>query len=196
MCVEGLVAEVVRDRVFYEVSGGGVTFSGGEPLDQPRFLVAALRACRQAGIETAVDTSCHAPSEVLAHVAHHTELFLVDIKHMDSAKHYDATGVGNDLVLANIRWLADQGAALVVRVPLIAGVNDDEANAAATAMFVTSLKCVRQVDLLPFTEGGIAKGQRLVPSLAVSRHRRPSATQVERVASHFEDVGLVVRVGA
>ncbi len=114
MTVSQVVDEIKKDTIFYDQSGGGATFSGGEPLMQGEFLLALLKQCRSQGIHTAVDTTCHAKLEVIQQVAQHTDLFLCDLKHMDRTVHKDFTRVDNDLILYNIKWLSDVGKRIVI----------------------------------------------------------------------------------
>jgi len=134
MTVEEVVAEVEKDRMFYETSGGGVTISGGEPLDQPEFLCALLERCKNMGISTAVDTSCYANREVVDRIAEFADLFLCDIKHMDNQAHQLITGTPNASILDNIKYLAEKGNNIIIRVPCIPGLNDSQANFAATVI--------------------------------------------------------------
>lgn len=149
--VENLLREVEKDSIFFDQSGGGVTFSGGEPLLQADFLEAALNALGQRSIHRVVDTTGHAATGTLLRVAAHTDLFLYDLKLMDSARHKRWTGVVNGLILKNLRCLAESGACYWVRIPLIAGVNADVDNLRKTADFLFSLPGnVPHVNLLPF----------------------------------------------
>ncbi|MGD2115514.1 MAG: glycyl-radical enzyme activating protein, partial [Acidobacteriota bacterium] len=168
MTVDELLAEVLRDRLFFDDSGGGVTFSGGEPLAQPDFLAAALEACRAEGVRTAVDTSGFCRREDLLRIAPWTDLFLFDLKHMDGERHRELTGVSNRRILENLAALAELPAppegsrgAIRIRVPVIPGLNDDRANLEATARFAASLPGVRRVDLLPYHAHGLHKRERL-----------------------------------
>ena len=117
-----LVDTLERDRVFFDASGGGVTFSGGEPLAQPEFLAACLRECRRRGLHTAVDTCGLAPRETLLEIARLADLVLYDLKHMDSDRHLEETGVGNRAILDNLRALNESDANLWIRIPLIPGI--------------------------------------------------------------------------
>ncbi len=191
--VDELVADLLEDRLFFDESGGGVTFSGGEPLAQPEFLAAALDACRRQGLRTAVDTSGFCRREDLLDMAGRTDLFLYDLKHMDEDRHRELTGVSNRRILDNLRALAHVRAhaligsrardrdlplvkardaahdAIWIRVPLIPGVNDDAANLEATARFVRSLPGVHRLHLLPYHVHGIDKRDRLTEPLAPER---------------------------
>ncbi|MCC6398662.1 MAG: glycyl-radical enzyme activating protein, partial [Bacteroidetes bacterium] len=123
---EELLAEVLKDRKFYDESGGGVTFSGGEPLLQHEFLVEVLEACKAHGLHTAIETSGLATREQLEEVRRWTDLFLFDVKLIDEERHKYFTGWSNVRILENLNHLVSCGASVVARVPLIPGVNDDD----------------------------------------------------------------------
>ena len=120
-----VLAEIEKDVIFYDTSAGGVTFSGGEPLMQPEFLESLTAGCRTLDIHTAVDTCCYAEPEVVRRIAESVDMFLCDIKHLDPDKHKKFTGVENRLILDNIALLASLGKEVIVRVPVVQGVNDD-----------------------------------------------------------------------
>jgi len=158
LSVDELVDELERDRVFFDASGGGVTFSGGEPLAQARFLSACLRECRERGLHTTVDTCGLAAKETLLEVATRADLLLYDLKHMDPGRHNSETGAGNHLILDNLRALSENEVEVWVRVPLIPGFNDDAANIEATGAFLEGLPRRHRVFVLPYH--GIATGKR------------------------------------
>jgi pyruvate formate lyase activating enzyme len=195
--VEELVAEVTRDRVFYEESGGGVTFSGGEPVTPANleFLLASLRACKAAGLHCAVDTSGFASRETVLEVATWTDLILYDLKLMDDARHRETTGVSNRLILENLRALSEAGQDLWIRVPLIPGVNDHVANLEATAAFVASLPGRHPVHLLPCHHIGQDKYRRLGLAYPLAEARGQSRKDVSSLAARMQAHGLEVRVG-
>ncbi len=190
-----IVAEVERDRVFYEESGGGVTFSGGEPLMQPEFLKALLGECKSRGLETALDTTCHAAWEAIDPIRPLVDLFLCDVKHMDNDAHEGMTGVGNGLILENIRRLADLDERIIIRLPLIPGFNDDEANIAATGTYVASLKQATHVDILPYNELGLAKASRLGDGTEPLRLERAAPQRMQQIAEALAGFGLKVTIG-
>jgi pyruvate formate lyase activating enzyme len=159
--VGDVMGEILRDRPFYDHSGGGVTFSGGEPLFQHEFLEALLKACRAEGIHTVVETTGFTGWSTLERIAASTDLFLYDLKSMDENAHRHATGVGNRRILENLELLSQGGHAVIARIPVIPGVNDDAANLAATATFLISRTQVREVHLLPFHRIGRDKSLRL-----------------------------------
>ena len=148
--VDEIVEIVLRDRAFYETSGGGVTLSGGEPLLQLDFAEAILRRCRDAGIHTAVETAANLPWDQLARILPLTDLLMMDIKVMDTVKHRDCTGVSNERILDNARKLGKEQIPLVIRTPIVPGVNDDDASVAAIAAFVAGLPNVVTYELLRF----------------------------------------------
>ncbi|MBE3070488.1 MAG: glycyl-radical enzyme activating protein [Planctomycetes bacterium] len=193
--VAEVVAEVAKDVVFYDESGGGATFSGGEPLMQPEFLMDLLAACRARGIRTAVDTTCYAPWEVVAAVADLADLWLCDIKHMDPAAHQRLTGVENALILENLRRLAGLGRPMRVRVPIIPGSNDDDANLAATGQFIARLGGVAGVDILAYNEGGLHKVARLARGEALQGVAAPSAERMAAIGARLAAFGLSVKTG-
>lgn len=194
--VEDLLAVIERERPFFDQSGGGVTFSGGEPLLYPEFLCEILDACGRRGIHRTVDTSGLAKTKTLLDVAEHTDLFLYDLKMMDSKKHKEWTGAGNRQILKNLLTLADSGAEIQIRIPLIKGVNDDDDNIEATAAFLADLPGVkREVNLLPYhnvAEGKFTKLGRDYKSRAMAE---PDTEDLERVVSRFSAHGLTASVG-
>ena len=190
-----IAAEVERDRVFYEESGGGVTFSGGEPLMQPQFLKALLGECKSLGLETALDTTCHAAWEVIDPIRPLVDLFLCDVKHMDDDTHRHLTDVGNRLILVNIRRLAELDERIIIRVPIVPGFNDDEANIAATGAYVASLKQVTRVDILAYNELGCAKAMRLAEGGSPLHLEPPAPQRMARIAEVLAGFGLKVTIG-
>jgi pyruvate formate lyase activating enzyme len=134
-----VVEEVLRDRAFYESSGGGVTLSGGEPVLQPEFAIAILELCRAEGLHTAIETAANCRWQELAALLPLTDLVMIDIKHMDSAAHRAVTGAGNERILANARRLADTDVPVIFRIPVVPAVNDSDEQIAAIASFVREL---------------------------------------------------------
>jgi len=189
------MAEIRKDVVFYDQSGGGATFSGGEPLMQAEFLLALLRACREEGIHTAVDTTCHAQSEVLRRVAEAANLFLCDIKHMNSELHRQQTGIANDGILANLRMLAEAGKRIIIRIPIIPGFNSDPTDIIQTAQFIQSLQTVHRVDILPYNPGGLEKALRLTGRVDLMDAQVPDDDTMAGIAGILQDYGFEVKVG-
>jgi len=193
--VAEVMAEVEKDIVFYDESGGGVTFSGGEPLMQPDFLRALLQSCKEKEIRTAMDTSGLAAWKTLQSVSENVDLFLYDLKLMDDEKHRRFTGVSNKLILSNLRALASQGSAITVRVPIIPGVNDDDENISRLGEFVASLPRVPSISILPYHTAGADKYARLNKTYALPQTQSPSDERMAEIAAVLQDFGLTVRVG-
>lgn len=194
--VDELLSEIDRDVLFFDQSGGGVTLSGGEPLAQAESSLAILEACRARRIHTAVDTSGYGPAEVVEAMAKVTDLFLYDLKVMDSARHEAETGVANDQILANARLLDALGARMWVRVPLIPGINDDLENLAAIGRFVRDLRSVEAVQVLPYHRAGEAKIERLGRTTALPIVLGGGLQAAERAAEGLRrETGKPVTVG-
>ena len=190
-----LMAEIKKDLPFFDQSDGGVTFSGGEPLMQPGFLLELLKECGRLDIHRAVDTSGFAPTETVMSIAEHTDLFLFDIKHMDSEKHRFFTGVTNELILRNLKTLSTAGHLLRARIPLISGVNDDETNIRATGLFLIQCPSVQGVDILPFHPSGKAKYRKLAVNYQGKEMKSPKNDRINRAVSILKEYGLDVHVG-
>lgn len=195
MRVDEVVREVLKDRVFYEESKGGVTFSGGEPLVQFEFLKGLLEACRAEGLHTALDTCGFAPVEHLLALAPLVNLFLYDLKFMDDEKHKEFTGVSNGMILENLKQLNHAHECIWLRVPIIPGVNDPPAELEAMAQLAASLPSVRQVNLLPYHKTGIQKFKRLGRDYRLPGVTPASAEYMEAVAQIFQKRGLTIKVG-
>lgn len=193
--VSEVIAEIEKDVIFYDQSGGGVTFSGGEPLMQPAFLHRLLLECADREIRTVVDTTCHAPPDVLDSISENVDLFLCDLKHMDDDEHQRLTGIGHGLILDNIRRLAMAGKNVALRMPVVPGFNDDERNIDATARFVASLEGVSAIDLLPYNSGGRDKAIRMAGGHDLLDVSAPSDGHMKAIAETFEDFGITVRIG-
>jgi len=195
MSVSQVLAEVVKDRVFYEESGGGVTFSGGEPLWQPDFLRQLLVSCREKGIHTAVDTSGLVPWEDLESVAAVTDLFLYDIKHMDDEAHRQFTGVSNAQILSNLRRLGRFHRRIWIRVPVIPGINDSAENLQAIGELAADIEGVEKVCLLPYHPLGEDKLRRQGRKSILDNVERPTETQMQNLASMVEAAGVAIGLG-
>ncbi len=194
MTVAQVMAEVERDISFYDSSGGGVTFSGGEPLLQAGFLVELLKSCRASEIHTALDTCGFANWETLERVRSLVDLFLYDIKLMDPLRHRKYTLVFNTRILENLQRLARLGHQVTARVPVIPGINDDLENLRATAAFTAELGLGR-VDLLPYHAAAMSKYERLHRSYRLPGLQTPSDARMAEIAHVFEGFGLQVQIG-
>lgn len=193
MTVESLMDELRRDEIFFRE--GGVTFSGGEPLMQPDFLIAALEACGREGYHRAVDTCGFVAEEPLLAAAKNAELFLYDLKHMDSEKHKQYTGAGNEVILENLVRLTGAGAAVNVRFPFMPGINSDDRNVAALASFVSGLKGVTSVSILPYHTVAKGKHDRWGMEYRLPEMPPPTEHQLRNAARVIESRGLAVSIG-
>lgn len=190
---EEVVAEVLADRPFYEPAGG-VTISGGEPLVQAEFTRAILELCRQEGIHTAVETNLAWPWDVVAPLVPRVDLFLVDIKMMDDVEHRAWIGMSNAQTLENLRRLDALGKTLVIRTPVIGGVNDGPEQIDAIADFLATLDHVQQHDLLPYHPLGLGKYDALGLDNPRPAFHTPTAAELETLAARAARSGVVVKV--
>jgi pyruvate formate lyase activating enzyme len=195
MTVAQVMAEIERDVAFYDQSGGGVTFSGGEPLLQRDFLLALLRACKEEEIHTAVDTCGFATWETLDSIREHVDLFLYDLKLMDEARHREFTGVSNELILKNLQRLSAQGHDIFLRVPIIPGINDDADNIRQIGTFAASLPRLNRVDVLPYHRAAAEKYHRLNKVYGLPETRPPSDERMAEITQILRGFGLKVKTG-
>ena len=193
--VEDVLEELLRDRVFYEESGGGVTLSGGEPLAQAPFAKALLAECRRHEIPTALDTCGFAPREDLLEIAGLSDLVLYDLKLLDDAEHVRYTGASNRLILENLQALGEVHKNIWLRIPIIPGVNDAVEHLEAMARLAASLGGVSQVNLLPYHETAVGKFEQLGEPYRLGRLARPSPERLDRAADRFRAHGLLTKTG-
>lgn len=190
-----VIAEVLRDAAFYG-SEGGLTLTGGEATMQPAFAEALLRLAKVAGIATALETAGHTQWPVLARLLPLLDLILFDLKQIDCERHRQVTGLGNELILANLRQLAAHNAPLIVRIPLIPGFNADPASLDALATFIVELGAtVQRVDLLPYHTLGQAKYRALGRPYPWADHACLTDAQVQACAASMAAYGLPVMIG-
>lgn len=192
-----VLKELEKERIVMEESGGGVTFSGGEPFMQPAFLLALLKASRLNGFHTAVDTSGMAERTALEQIVPFTNLFLYDIKLMDETLHEKYTGVSNRQILENLTWLAHQKVQIHIRIPLINGITATDENLTKIALYLEDIKeKVSRIDLLPYHRIGKSKYQKLeIPFEMTGENYSPDKDQLKSVESFFQSKGYNVHVG-
>ncbi|WP_320007220.1 glycyl-radical enzyme activating protein [Maridesulfovibrio sp.] len=195
LTVDEVMEEVERDRPFYNTSQGGVTFSGGEPTMQSAFLIQALQEAKKRGLHTAIESCCMCTPGIFHEVLKHTDLVLTDIKHMDSEKHKELTGMPNNQILENISLAARMRKKMRIRIPLIPGCNDSAENIEATAMFVQSLgESVEGLDILPYHRLGEPKWEQLDRKYLLSGIRPPEREHVlalkELVSTYCDNVSI------
>ncbi len=195
MTVGEVVQEALKDRIFYEESGGGVTFSGGEPLMQPDFLKALLAGLQEAGVHGTLDTSGFGCTDHLLDSRKLADLVLYDLKVFDDQRHRELTGVSNRTILANLAALDAVHRNIWIRLPFVPGFNDDLVELRKIAGFVATLRCVTLVNLLPFHRTGLHKYARLGQVHGLHGVDVPSEEAMERAADVFREFRLPVKIG-
>jgi len=193
--VDELVKELLKDEIFYQTSGGGVTFSGGEPLWQSGFVARVARRLKDTDVHTALDTAGDVPWCRFEEVLGFIDLVLFDLKTMDVEKHRRYTGRENDLILENVRMLAQHGVTLHIRLIVVPGINDDEKDIRARMDFMHDLGSVKQVDILPYHRYGVGKYARLGLYFGLKELEEPSPEQIEGIQAMVEEYGVKVTVG-
>lgn len=193
--VDELMKEIERDVLYFDNSDGGVTFSGGEPLYQHEFLLEVLKECKKRDIHRTLDTSGFAPQEVLALVADHVDLFLYDLKLIDEREHIKYTGVSNAQIKENLRFLVNYGRAkdIILRFPVIPGINDTPDNVDDMVEFISTLKGLRELDLLPYHDVS-EKYSRLDRDYKMTVHKSPLRERLMEIKKKFEGIGLYVKL--
>ena len=194
LSVREILLEVRRDEAFYRNSGGGVTFSGGEPAAQPRALRELAELCHQAGLHTCIETCGEFPWEAVRETLPALDLFLFDIKHLDPERHEELAGRGNVRVLENFRRLLEAGKTVTVRFPLVQGYNDDEPHLTALRAFLAEYAPGIRIDILPYHRLGIAKYGGLGREYPLEHLAPPSAERALEVKDFFAGRGFAARI--
>lgn len=190
-----VMAEVEKDRPFYENSGGGLTISGGEPLAQPKFVQALLEAAREAGIHTCLDTCGYASWSLYEKVLPLTDLVLFDLKSLDARGHRRGTGRSNSLILQNLDSLTQNGMAVMVRTPVVPDFNDTLEDVGNIADFLTRLENVPPLELLPFHQMGKAKFERLGMPYPMDGVEPPADELMRELAQTAHEHGVDCHIG-
>lgn len=193
--VEYVLSEILRDRIYYRRSGGGVTLSGGEMLCQADFSAAILRAAKENGINTAVESTGFAPFSEIEKCLPYIDLYLLDIKHINSEKHKAFTSQPNELILQNAKKLAKAAKKLVVRVPVIPTFNDTEEEIRDIARFAKELETVGEIHLLPYHRYGTDKYKKLEREYTLEDIMPPSEEKMRILKSVAESEGLKCQIG-
>lgn len=181
--IDDVVKLIEEDSAFYSRSGGGITVGGGEPSVQADFVSALLEACRKRGIDTAIETCGHGRWEDMEKVCRYADLIFYDIKHMDSSKHRAFTGAGNEMILENLKRIADRfpNTPIIARTPVVPGYNDSEENIQAIADFLTGIPGIREYELLPYHGFGEPKYHQLGRKYQLSALKAPSQEHVAKL---------------
>lgn len=195
--VDEIFREIQKDSIFYYHSGGGVTISGGEPLLQKTFVRDLLEKCVMQGVNTAVETSGHVLWENIKLVLPFVDTFFYDLKHMDDNLHKKITGVGNRLIKENLKKIdaLKQKISIIVRMPFIPGVNDQDENINALGEFCESLSTVKEIQFLPYHRLGIETYKKLSLPYSLEGLNSPTKEEIEIKTAPLKKRGLLVRIG-
>lgn len=196
MSIDEIIEIIEKERIFFEQSGGGVTFSGGEPLLHNELLIKLLEECGKRGIHRIVDTAGNVREKTLLEVAKQTDLFLFDLKMMDSELHKLWTGADNRLILQNLKKLAETSAPIIIRIPMIGGVNDTDENIEQTARFISELAGERkEVQLLPYHNIAQNKYLKLGRKDNSEKLREPDKETLAAAIEKFRKYGIKAGIG-
>jgi len=195
MSVDEVIAEVIKDKSFYNRSNGGVTLSGGEVLLQWGFAKEILKKCKELNINTAIETCGYCKWEYFTEVLEYVDLVLYDLKHLDSAEHKRLTGVDNQLILENAAKVVKKVKEMIIRVPLISGLNDSKDNIANLVKFVSTLDKVKEIDILPYHQLGVSKYYQIGETYKLTQITPPSEQKINHVRMFIENQGFSVKIG-
>lgn len=190
-----VMEDVLRDMPYYRRSGGGITLSGGEALCSPDFATALLREAKSYGLSTAVETACSMPYDIIERFIPLVDTFLTDVKHMNSAKHEQFTGMKNELIISNISRLASQAKQLIVRVPVIPTFNDTVSEISDIARFAAGLPGVRELHLLPYHRLGYDKYIGLGREYSMGDIPLLTPEKIEELKKAAQNSGLNIVIG-
>jgi pyruvate formate lyase activating enzyme len=190
--VNELLKEVERNRLLYDSSGGGVTISGGEPTMQPTFTQILLKNLKETGLHTALDTCGHIDWGTFKSILKNVDLILYDLKHIDSIAHENLTGVPNDIIISNLKKVARMSKPLVIRVPVIPGLNDDPDHFDKIGKFLGKVGIVDTVELLPYHNLGVPKYATLGREYSLGQLESPKPEELEVLKGLLEAQGLCV----
>ena len=193
--VDEVMVEIEKDRVFYDESGGGVTFSGGEPLMQPYFLEKLLDACQTREISTTLDTCGYASWEIMEKIKDKVDLFLYDLKMIDDKKHQKYTGVSVSPILSNLKRLDNEGKNIIIRFPIITGITETEENIQQFTEWIAQLDSIKEINLLPFHKIGYSKYEKLNRENKLLNLNLPSPERLDKLMDTFRELGFITKLG-
>jgi pyruvate formate lyase activating enzyme len=196
MTVSELMTEIRKDKPYYESSGGGITFSGGEPLLYPDFVTEVSKQCREEGIHTAIETAGHVAWEIFERLMPYLDLIFFDIKHIDPDLHKAYTGVTNELILENLKKLSDVFAPIIIRVPVIPGYNNSVDVQQQIYEFVKTLRNIQRVELLPYHRLGLSKYKGLGREYHLQDVESVKKDDLLYLAELGQTVGIPLQIGA
>lgn len=195
MTAQEVMNEIRKDVIFYDESGGGATFSGGEPLDQPDFLYQLLVGCKEEEIHTAVDTSGYASLDFVKKIIPVSDLFLFDLKLMDDQEHKKYTGVSFQPIKDNLIFLSHQDTEINIRIPVIPDITDTALNVDQIIQFMLQLNNITKVSLLPLNHLGDKKYQDLERQNKLKNTKSPSEKRMKQLQEQFQESGFVTKIG-
>ena len=193
--VDEIMPELLSDMPYYRRSGGGITLSGGEVLCQADFARELLRECKENGLHTAIESAASSSFSEIEKILPYLDLYLMDIKHTDSRKHKEYTGVSNERILENARKIAQSGVELIIRTPVIPGFNDTAEEIRAISHFAKTLPGVREHHLLPYHRLGQDKYAGLGRKYSLAEIEPPSKEKMEYLLTVAETSGLKCKIG-
>jgi pyruvate formate lyase activating enzyme len=192
--LEDLIKEIEKERIFIDQSGGGVTFSGGEPFLQAEFLINALKECKNRSIHTAIDTSGFTSEQMIRQAAGIGDMFLYDLKFIDEEEHIKYTGVSNKQIIRNLRILSELKSNVIIRIPVIPGINDKPHQIKKLIDFLNQLSGIENVDLLPYHFYARNKYQRFNRINKLEEIEKPSESHLANLKSQFENAGFKAKI--
>jgi len=195
MSVEQVMNEIENEIIFYDESKGGVSFSGGEPLSQPNFLKALLKACKQKELHTAIDTSGYAPTSVIQNILPYVHLFLFDLKLANDSVHQKYTGISNQLILKNLEFIYHSGKPIIIRIPLIQHITDTDENLRKIRTILQLYPHIKRVDLLPFHTIAKSKYERFGKNYPLHHADPYDSQKANDIAAFFSETVETVSIG-
>jgi pyruvate formate lyase activating enzyme len=193
--VDELFTEINKDAIYFDESGGGVTFSGGEPLMQPEFLQSILKLCKEANIHTTLDTTGYCSPEIMKSIFKYVDLFLYDLKIIDDKMHQKYTGLSNNQILQNLKFLQSKKKNIIIRFPVIPAVTDTEDNINQIIGFLQANNGIHEINILPFHRIANHKYVRFQIENKMNKTTEPSKAEIENIKDRFESAGFTVSVG-
>jgi pyruvate formate lyase activating enzyme len=192
---EELLLEVEKDRAFYTQSQGGVTFTGGEPLQQAEFLIETAKRFKKANLHLCLDTTAYANVTVFQKVSQYIDLFLFDLKHFDNESHIKYTGVSNHPILKNLEYLIHSKKEVVIRFPVIPGINDQPEHLEKMASYLQSLKGIKNIHLLPYHKIAQGKYEQFGFRDRMKEVAEHSGEEILKIKSFFEYNNFKIKIG-
>ncbi|PKP39695.1 MAG: glycyl-radical enzyme activating protein [Bacteroidetes bacterium HGW-Bacteroidetes-15] len=187
--------EIRADIPFFDESGGGVTLSGGEPLAQPNFAIALLKACKLEGVHTAIDTCGFASKDIFEQSIPYTDLYLFDLKLADSKEHLQYTGVDNKMIIENLRFLSSVGKRIVIRIPLVEGITDTKHNINGIKSILSTIKGIQRIDVLPYHSLAKHKFTQCNREYTLSDLGNYPMAKAKKIEVEFDGLAPVISVG-